>query len=55
MTPEFFEPEAAYKVRLTRDVPFGGMVLRAGQDVQLRGVYCAALAAEIESAEKIEE
>jgi hypothetical protein len=55
MNPEFFEPEAAYRVRLTRDVPAGALVLRAGADVQLRGIYCKALAADIESAEKIEE
>jgi hypothetical protein len=55
MSPDFFEPDAAYRITLTRDVPAGAIVLRAGSPVQLRGDYCAKLAENIASAEKIEE
>ena len=53
MTPEEFDEGAAYQVVLKRDIPAGSMVLRAGEPVQLRGKYCAKIAADIESAEKI--
>jgi hypothetical protein len=49
-----YEAEATYLVKLTRAVPFGGMVLRPCDKVKLKGKRLAGLGDAVESATKLE-